>query len=120
MLRGGVIIVTAIFSKIFLKRKLYKFHYLGVFFVVLGITLVGICALSSHKDTGSSSNAVLGITLILISLITNGILFISEEKIFQVYHIEPLKVTCIEGFWGMVISAVFITAFNFIPLPSDF
>jgi len=51
--------------------------------VVLGITLVGTCALVNHPKTDARSSDVgLGITLILVSLITNGILFVSEEKIF--------------------------------------
>ena len=115
-----MVIITAIFSKVFLKKKLYRFHYLGIFFVVLGITLVGISALESNENTTGSSNTGLGMTLILVSLITGGITLVSEERIFQVYHVEPLKVTCIEGFWGVIISAVFITIFNFIPLSADF
>lgn len=41
MLRGGVIIVTAIFSKFFLKRNIYKHMVLGCVLVLVGITLVG-------------------------------------------------------------------------------
>lgn len=41
MLRGGVILVTAIFSKCFLKRTIYKHMVLGCALVFLGIALVG-------------------------------------------------------------------------------
>ena len=41
MLRGGIVVVTCIFSKIFLNRILYKHNFLGVALVVLGIVTVG-------------------------------------------------------------------------------
>lgn len=42
MLRGGLPITTALFSVMFLGRKLNKNHVLGLSFVVIGITIVGI------------------------------------------------------------------------------
>lgn len=42
ILRGGVIIVTAIFSVLFLGKKLNLQKYLGIFFAVLGTIIVGI------------------------------------------------------------------------------
>jgi hypothetical protein len=56
----------------------------------------------------------------LLSLVLNGGLFISEEKIFMHYHIEPLKVTGTEGFWGIILSLIFIPMYNFIQLPESF
>jgi hypothetical protein len=41
MLRGGIVIITALFSKIFLNRILYKHNYLGIILVICGISLVG-------------------------------------------------------------------------------
>lgn len=41
MLRGGVILVTAGFSKCFLKRTIYKHMILGCALVFIGIGLVG-------------------------------------------------------------------------------
>ena len=42
ILRGGVIIVTALFSVLFLKKKLNLQKYLGIFLAVLGTIIVGI------------------------------------------------------------------------------
>ena len=55
MLRGGVIFIVALMSVVFLKRKLYKHHILGLFFVVLGISIIGVAAItntSSEDDSG--------------------------------------------------------------------
>lgn len=42
MMRGFVVVVTAILSIIFLKRVLKAFNYIGIAFVVIGIFLVGL------------------------------------------------------------------------------
>lgn len=55
MLRGGVIIVTALFSVIFLKKKITMNQNLGIFLSVIGITIVGISALLKKSDNLSFS-----------------------------------------------------------------
>ena len=45
MLRGGAIVLVALMSILFLKRKLYRHHFLGLFFVVVEITLIGLSAI---------------------------------------------------------------------------
>jgi drug/metabolite transporter (DMT)-like permease len=42
MLRGGVIVVTALCSHFILKKPLQKYQIIGCGFAILGITLVGI------------------------------------------------------------------------------
>jgi drug/metabolite transporter (DMT)-like permease len=56
MLRGGVIIVTALLSVVLLNRKLYRHHYVGIVLCVIGIGIVGVCTLifqvtCSHRNT---------------------------------------------------------------------
>lgn len=96
MLRGGVVLVTAAFTVIFLKKPLFKHNYVGCVFVVIGIACVGMskyifppASSSSSDDDDSSSMATVAIILVLISLISNGVHFVSEEKIFLKYHIHP-------------------------------
>ena len=45
MLRGGVIVIVALMSVFFMKRKLYRHHILGLIFVILGISIIGITAI---------------------------------------------------------------------------
>lgn len=49
MFNGGEVLMTAAFSVIFLKRKLYKHHYLGMFLNILGLSLMGVLTLMSNK-----------------------------------------------------------------------
>lgn len=50
MLRGGVIIITALFSVVFLKRRITMNQTLGIFLSVIGITIVGISALLRNNE----------------------------------------------------------------------
>lgn len=45
MFNGGNIIMTAIFSIVFLKRKLHRQNYLGMFLNILGLCFMGVMAL---------------------------------------------------------------------------
>lgn len=71
MIDGGNLLVTAFFSVIFLKRVLYRHNYLGLFFNILGLIIIGISALvnSSYED---NSNLLLGIILQVSTFITGS------------------------------------------------
>ena len=59
MLRGGVIVTTAIFSKFFLKMVPRRNHYFGCLFDIIGIAIVGVSSVvfAEHSDD-SGSDAV--------------------------------------------------------------
>lgn len=85
MIRGGVILVTAAFTVIFLKKRLYIHNYVGCAFVIVGITVVGSAKFIFGKPDPNDKDSNMGtvaIILLLVSLITNGVLFVSEEKLF--------------------------------------
>ena len=52
MLRGGTIVLVALMSVKFLNRKLYKHHFLGLFLVVAGISIIGVSAITNAKKSG--------------------------------------------------------------------
>lgn len=68
MLRGSVVVFTAIFSVVFLKRKQHGFHWLGVALVLLGTAVVGaqsyVCG-DGGASEASSSRAMVGNVLII-------------------------------------------------------
>ena len=85
MMRGTIVLVVAIFSVIFLKRKLYIHHWIGVSLVIIGVTLVGIA--SQVFKEGTTKTSVVGIILLLASQIMGGCLFISEEKLLSKFSV---------------------------------
>lgn len=56
MMRGAIVVITAFFSVIFLRRKQYAHHAISLIIIVAGVALVGWASLAySKKDDSSSS-----------------------------------------------------------------
>ncbi len=66
MLRGAVVIFTGIFSVVFLKRKLYPFHWLGMVLVLNGLLLVGVASVLQGSSSGAS-NPIVGDVLVIMA-----------------------------------------------------
>ena len=58
---------SAMCSIIFLKRKQYAHHWLGVVCIVLGVSAVGAVAMAKDNDDSSNGSTGLGIILIIIA-----------------------------------------------------
>ena len=66
--------VTAIFSRIFLKELLYKHHLLGLALLIIGLIVVGVSALvTGEDDAESSSNIYIGILVLILAFFTFSI-----------------------------------------------
>ena len=89
MMRGSIVVITAILSIIFLNRKLFRHHWTGIIVLVLGICIVGWAASSNPNKPDSAdsddNNYSLGIILLLAAKCCSGGMFIAEEKIFAKY-----------------------------------
>jgi hypothetical protein len=59
MLRGGVVVVTAIFSVVFLKKKLTLTQILGCTLTIIGIGIVGLSNLIFPMKSSSSTSSVI-------------------------------------------------------------
>lgn len=67
MLRGGVILITALFTVVFLKKPLYKHNYIGCALVIVGISLVGASKYIFPSSSGSDTD-VINISISLLGL----------------------------------------------------
>lgn len=112
MLRGGAIVFVAILKQFVLGDKLKKFMWIGVFWNVLSIVLVGLTAmLSLNSDDGSSSgsssqysNPMVGIMLILCGALVQSLQYAFEERVMSMeIAAPPLLLIGMEGLWGSVI-----------------
>ena len=68
MMRGAINIVTPLMSILFLGRKLYRQHWIGVAFIIFGVAEVGfIAVLNSEDELGTTGSVVCGILLLLVA-----------------------------------------------------
>ena len=80
MMRGFINVVTPFLSIIFLKRKQYCHHWVGVIFIVMGVAEVGWVSLKyASSDDDTTGSVALGLILIIIAQFFTGALFITEE-----------------------------------------
>ncbi|KAK3915012.1 Solute carrier family 35 member F6 [Frankliniella fusca] len=117
MLRGSVIVFVALLSMAFLDRKLRGVEWMGIFFVISGLTVVGVCDFISvssteHKDTNS---IITGDLLIIAAQIITAFQMVYEEKFVKDKDIPALLVVGYEGLWGFVVLGSLLVPFYWIP-----
>jgi drug/metabolite transporter (DMT)-like permease len=133
MTRGALVLFVGLFSVIFLKRRLYAYQWLALFFVMLGVGIVGLAgSLTSTpeiKTRSLSETALLALRAVLVEVretaetpdvlkIVLGILmiagaqiftatqFVFEEFILEKYSVKPLKMIGWEGLFGFIITMI--------------
>jgi len=117
MCRGVIVVITAFFSVVFLKRKQYAHHYLSLLLIVAGVAIVGYVSVSASDtdkkdgDGAAAATTGFGVILLLISQCFTGCLFISEEVFLSGYYLDPFLVVGLEGMWGSLIFAIALPIF---------
>lgn len=133
MTRGALVLFVGSFSVIFLKRKLYAYHWMSLFVVVVGVGLVGLAgainsgdknpsldpehdpellarALTLARDLASQATdaavlrTIVGIFLIAFAQVFTATQFCVEEFILEKYALQPLKVVAWEGTFGLIVT----------------
>ncbi|GAQ44389.1 hypothetical protein AtubIFM55763_011381 [Aspergillus tubingensis] len=132
MTRGALVLFVGLFSVLFLHRKLYLYHWLALFIVVLGVALVGLAGAlfadnQGHDVTQGSAaavvthairevqattrspealKAVVGVLLIAAAQIFTASQFVLEEWILENYEMDPLQVVGWEGIFGFSVTVI--------------
>lgn len=104
MLRGSSIIFAAIFSILFLKRKMLSFNWLGLLLCVVGVTLVGLANVlggaGEGQGGGDSGDLVLGMSLVVLGQVVQAAQVIAEEYLMKGVDLPAMQIIGLEGFWG--------------------
>lgn len=91
----------------------HKFHWVGVFWNVISVLIVGSTALlasSAGKGGGSTENVtasqtLMGVCLMMAGAFVQAVQFVFEEHVMKMdVPAPPLLLIGMEGFWGTVLS----------------
>lgn len=134
MTRGALVLFVGLFSVLFLKRKLFAYHWLSLVIVVLGVAVVGLAGAIWSGDQKAPTapedkldlntvihvvreaattaadpvviRTIVGIFLIAGAQIFTATQFCLEEWILENYALEPLRVVAWEGIFGFTVTII--------------
>ena len=138
---GAVIVFTGLLSRLALGRKLSLTGWLGIFFVVCGLCIVGICdilyndsdsnnngnqLMKSHNGNDAtasnhtSNDQLIGDTMIVCGQVIMASQMVYEEKFVSKYDVHPLQAVGWEGIFGFLTMGTLLIPFYFIPVSGEF
>jgi len=133
MLRGSMVIFSALFSKFFLKRQLHASHWIGVGLVAFALLVVAFAALMQPKkyDFGDSSSSLnttssskkevttlqsaFGCILVVVAQVIQATQIVIEEFLLKTIVLHPVLVVGLEGMWGTLTCSILLCFTSFIP-----
>nr|CAI5818774.1 unnamed protein product [Callosobruchus analis] len=117
MFRGSVIVFVGLLSVAFLGRVMIKRQWTGIFFIILGLALVGVAdffSKDSSSDNHSRNDVITGDLLIIIAQIIQAIQMVVEEKFVAGQNIPSLQAVGWEGTFGFLVLAFLQIPFYYI------
>ncbi|TNV80943.1 hypothetical protein FGO68_gene14050 [Halteria grandinella] len=122
MLSATNIIFSAILTVFYLKKKLYRHHYLAIFMIMCGVILVGLATLLMEEQDHqkhlqkSMEDIAYGIVLLQIGILCGTIGFIIEEKFMRNHkHLDPVSIVGAEGVSATCLWIFILPIFYYIP-----
>jgi len=128
MLRGSMVVFTALFSKFFLKKPMYLYRWVGVCVVVVALCVVAISSLmtpcktpklffSSSSEEVSTTEEVTGIILVVAAQVVQASQIVIEEHLMAGVNLHPILIVGLEGLWGGLVCSVVLVIVYWIPAP---
>lgn len=123
LLRGSGIIFVALMKQHILGDHLLNFQWIGVFWNVVSVILVGGTAIlneaSQDKNDEQSGQALLGVLLVMAGAVVQAMQFVFEEKVMTMdIPSPPLLLIGMEGLWGSLLCILIVYPLAYY-LPGD-
>lgn len=115
MLRGAVIIFTALLSVAFLGRTIKAQMWMGIVGVICGLAVVGLSDILTNGSSNKDTNGIIaGDLLIIMAQIIVAVQMVYEEKVINRYPMHPLEAVGWEGIFGFTLLGLLLIPFYFI------
>lgn len=116
MLRGAVIIFTALLSVAFLGRVIKQHMWVGMFTVLIGLLLVGLSDIlfNNSNDQSNINGIIAGDLLIIMAQVIVSVQMVYEERFIGRFDVHPLAAVGWEGFFGALVLGLLLIPFYYI------
>ena len=115
MLRGTVIIITAVLKRFVLGKELRAHMWCGVVTIAFAMALTALPTFldpstqESAKDGGAQRDPRVGVALVLAGCVAQGVQYVFEEKVMHgAEKAPPLVVIGMEGLWGTALTLLLV------------
>lgn len=125
MLRGAVMIFTALLSVTFLRRVIRRYMWVGMGIVIVGLVCVGIADVlfDTQAEITDRNGIITGDLLIVMAQVITACQMVYEEKFVTKHNVPPLQAVGWEGVFGFCTLGLLLIPFYFIkvgpPLTND-
>lgn len=108
MLRGSMVIFSAILSRVFLDRKIRSFHFVGLCLACLALVMVGIAGMMIPQTNTSVTayQTFMGCCLVVFSQLIQAGQMVIEEFLLKNVNLPALKIVGFEGIWGTLLMII--------------
>ena len=114
MMRGLELFFVCLWSRIFLKNKIYRHAFLGIGSLIFGLFLVGLNSMIFKGDNESvAKNPLVGIILMSTSQFFSSTEYVFQEKFIKHYDVNAFQLVGFEGLWGSCMYSVLLIIFQF-------
>jgi drug/metabolite transporter (DMT)-like permease len=113
MISNSNIVFVALMKHFILKNLLYKFHWVGVFWIVVSVFIGGSSALFESQIAGNvtdgsgatATDTLVGVVLVMVGAALFAVQTVMEEKLMKIdVPVPPLLLIGMQGLWGVVLS----------------
>lgn len=114
MLRGSMVIFSAIMTIIFLHRKYYAYHWTGILLVTVGLLVVSSSSFMKAKS-GDEKHATTGQIIMSILLVVGAQIIQASQIVIEEYLLKNVKAAAslivgLEGMWGGLVGIFVLMA----------
>jgi hypothetical protein len=105
-LKGARVVFSALLLVIFLKRKLFAFHWVSIVLTLVGIVVSSLKEMispSENKDL-PTTEVLIGISLVLAGEFIRSMRTVLEEKLMKKLKYDALLVVGLQGAYALVLS----------------
>ncbi|KAK2949414.1 putative Solute carrier family 35 member F6 [Blattamonas nauphoetae] len=109
MLRGSIIIFTAILTVCYRRKPLNCMNWVGVGIVVGGLVVLGVSAVIGDPESKDVTvgKVILGVVLVVLAQGVQGFQTIVEEQFLHDSSTPPMQIVAFEGIWGFLFATFF-------------